>query len=107
MYVRLTWGRLNPGTWDSFEEAYRHTVLEVSDSVPGLRGRMLVRDVENPDAGGTLSLWDSAEAAQAYEQGPRRQDSLPAIQPFFAGDYTVHVCEMRASSGQFDAVNVS
>ena len=106
MYVRMTWGTLNAGTWDSFEEVYRRTVLDTSESVPGLRGRMLVRDVENPNAGGTLSLWDSAEAAQAYEEGPRRHDSLPAIQPFFAGEYSAHVCELRAASGQFDSLTV-
>jgi len=66
MIMRITWGKLRAGSWQEYEEAYRATVA--GKEVPGLRGRWLAQDVHDPDGGFAVSLWESLEAMQVYEQ---------------------------------------
>jgi len=62
--------------------------------VPGLRGRWLAQDVQDPDGGFAASVWDSLEAMQAYEQSAVfRQEMQPTLQPSFVGEYTTYRCE--------------
>jgi heme-degrading monooxygenase HmoA len=92
--MRITWGKLQPGKWSEFEQAYRATV--VGKEVKGLRGRWLAQDVNDPDGGFSMSLWDSLEDMQAYEQSAFfQQEALPELQPFFVGEYTTHRCDVK------------
>lgn len=90
MYMRIVWGRVHPGQWEQFEETYK-TVLR-RERVDGLKGRWLVRDIANPDAGYSVSLWETREAMARYETTPFfRKTVLPALQPFFANEFaTTH-----------------
>lgn len=94
MHARITWGRVKPGEWDAYEEAYRRELLAAARP-EGLRGRLLVRDTEDRDSGGTVSLWDSEEALRAYEQGELRARILPELEQHFAGEFHTHCCEVR------------
>jgi heme-degrading monooxygenase HmoA len=102
MHIRVTWGRVQPGRWDDYEAAYRTVVAEGEQRVPGLRGRMLLRDAADPDSGGTLSLWEDEAAARAYEQGQLRTRVLPQLEQFFTGSFVTHVCELRLARGLLD-----
>lgn len=96
MIMRMTWGKLRSGTWDEFEQAYRATV--VGEEVKGLRGRWLAQDANDPDGGFAVSLWETADDMQAYEQSDFFQEkALPALQPFFAGEYTTYRCDVKYS----------
>jgi heme-degrading monooxygenase HmoA len=65
-------------------------------TVAGLRGRWLVQDVQDPDGSFAVSLWDSLEAMQAYEQSAVfRQEIQPTLQPFFVGEYTTYRCDVK------------
>ena len=66
MIMRITWGKLRAGCWQEFEQAYQATVA--GKEVPGLRGRWLAQDMHDPDGGFSVSLWETREAMQAYEQ---------------------------------------
>ena len=57
MIMRITWGKLRAGTWQEYEQAYHATVA--GKEVPGLRGRWLAQDVNDPDGGFSVSLWDT------------------------------------------------
>lgn len=94
MHARITWGKVKPGHWDAYEEIYRRETL--ADGRPqGLRGRVLVRDTDDPDSGGTISLWETEEDLRAYEQGELRARVLPLMQEHFSGDFHTHSCEVR------------
>ena len=94
MIMRITWGKLRAGSWQAYEQAYRATVAD--KVVPGLRGRWLAQDVQDPDGSFAVSVWDSCEAMHAYEQSAVfRQEMHPTLQPFFVGEYTTHRCEVR------------
>jgi heme-degrading monooxygenase HmoA len=94
MIMRITWGKLRSGTWQEFEQAY-HTVV-VGKAVKGLRGRWLAQDSNDPDGGFAVSLWETQEDMQAYEQSDAFQRQiLPALQPFFVGEYTTYRCDVK------------
>jgi len=95
MRVRIIYGKLKPGTWDAYEAAYKEAMGKAG-RVPGLRARWLTRDVDNPDAGYSISLWESEATMRAYEGGDLLKSTiLPSLTPFFLGDYTTTHCEMR------------
>jgi heme-degrading monooxygenase HmoA len=69
MFLRISWGALKPGTWEDYEATHQRVVPGIGE-VEGLRGRIVARDVDRPDTGYSISLWDSLEEMQSYEQGP-------------------------------------
>ena len=94
MIMRITWGKLRAGCWQEYEKAYRMAVAD--HRVPGLWGRWLAQDVQDPDGGFAVSLWDSLEALQAYEQSAVfKQEIQPTLQPFFVGEYTTYRCDVK------------
>ena len=42
MIMRITWGKLRPGSWNEFERTYNATVAVKGRTVKGLRGRWLL-----------------------------------------------------------------
>ena len=101
MMLRIIHGKLKPGTWDSYERAYKD-VMTKAGKIPGLRGRWLAHAVDDPDAGYTMSLWENEAAMRSYENGEILQTTiLSRLNPFFSGDYTTTRCEVRFAE-EFD-----
>lgn len=99
MFLRVIQGRLKPGTWDAFEKAYLEATAKAG-SVPGLCGRWLTRDIDNPDSGTTISLWASEEALAAYEASDALKNTIqPKLTPFFSGDYRTSRSTVRYAEG--------
>jgi len=95
MMLRIIHGRLKPGTWESYERAYRDVTAAVG-KIPGLKGRWLAHAVDDPDAGYTMSLWENEAAMSSYENGEVLQKTiLPRLKPFFSGEYATTRCEVR------------
>lgn len=95
MRVRIIYGRLRPGTWDEYEQAYKEVMSEAGQ-IPGLRARWLTRDVDDPDAGYSISLWEDEAAMRTYESSDLLKNAiLPKLIPYFSGEYTTTHCEMR------------
>ena len=101
MRLRIIDGKLKPGTWDSYERAYKD-VMTKAGKITGLRGRWLARAVDDLDAGYTLSLWENESAMRAYESGDfLLKTVLPQLKPFFSGEYETTRCEVRFAE-EFD-----
>lgn len=97
MHARISWGKIQPGQWDAFENAFK-TAVGKAGPQPGLKGRLLFRDSNDPDAGFTLSIWASEAEMTAYENSPTmKEEVLPEIEKFFTGEYTTTNVEMRYS----------
>ena len=97
MLMRIIHGKLKPGSWNAYEAAYKEAVAEAGE-IAGLRARWLMRDVDDPDSGYTLSLWESEAALQRYENSKLLQTTfLPKLQPFFSGEYSIKHCEVRVT----------
>ena len=58
MFMRIIWGKILPGQWDAFETAFKKA-LETRGKPKGLQGQWLIRDENDPDAGYSISQWDS------------------------------------------------
>jgi heme-degrading monooxygenase HmoA len=96
MIMRMTWGKLRPGSWDNFEKTYRATVAAKGQEIKGLKGRWLLQDSQDKDTGFAVSLWENMADMQAYEQSDVYQkEFLPALQPFFVGDYKTYRTEVK------------
>jgi heme-degrading monooxygenase HmoA len=101
MMLRVIHGRLKPGTWDSYERAYRGVIAEVG-KIPGLKGRWLAHAVNDADAGYSMSLWENEAAMRSYENSEILEKTiLPRLKPFFSGDYTTTRCDVRVAE-EFD-----
>ncbi len=95
MFIRIIWGKVRLGQWPEFERAYKQG-LALSGTVKGLKGRWLAEDVDDRDAGFSISLWDSDADMRAYATSPLFKDKvIPLVQPFFVGEYKETVCEVR------------
>jgi quinol monooxygenase YgiN len=94
MVIRITWGRLRAGAWNEFERTYRANVVE-SKTVQGLRGRLLVQDSTDNDAGFAISLWENPADMDTYEHSERYEKLMALLEPFFVGEYKTHRCEVK------------
>jgi heme-degrading monooxygenase HmoA len=94
MHARITWGAVKPGHWEAYEEAYRRELV-AAERPDGLRGRLLLRDTDEPDSGGTVSLWETEADLRAYEAGELRARVLPVLEEHFSGEFHTHCCEVR------------
>jgi heme-degrading monooxygenase HmoA len=99
MFLRVISGKLKPGTWVEFEQAYEKAT-EDAGPVEGLCGRWLTRDLEDPDSGTTISLWTSEEAMRDYEASSLLKTKIQSkLDPFFTGQYRVSRSVVRRAEG--------
>jgi len=93
MIMRVTWGKIRPGYWDQYEALWKANAAK-SATVEGLKGRWLLHDNDTKDAGYSLSLWDSAEAYEAYS---KQVGWNKEMQDCFVGQYVSTVCDVRGA----------
>ncbi len=94
MHMQIVWGKILPGQWDAFEAAYKKATAG-HGGVNGPKGRWLLRDRNDPDAGYSVSLWESEADMKAFWESPQRKEGMEMVQPFFANQYTVTQCDVR------------
>jgi heme-degrading monooxygenase HmoA len=95
MVIRITWGKLQAGTWGEFERTYRANVITKGKNIKGLKGRWLAQDSDDKDTGFAVSLWDNLSDMKAYEQSPLYREIMAPLQPFFVGEYKTSRCEVK------------
>lgn len=91
MLMRITWGKVRPGLWAAFEEEFHRLADPTSD---GLLGNWLSRDLQDNDSFYTVTLWRNAEAIQAWQDSPARNERAQSLSKYLIGDYSVSVCEV-------------
>jgi heme-degrading monooxygenase HmoA len=96
MQVRIVWGKILPGQWDAFEAAYKKA-MSGRGEVKGLKGQWLLRDQQDPDAGYSISLWESDDDMRAYWDSGKRREITAGTQHFFVNQYTITHCDVRYS----------
>lgn len=94
MFSRISWGKIQDGKWEEFEAAFKDVVAKAGPQ-PGLKGRMLLRDKVDPNAGFTISIWETEQDMKNYENSETMKDLvLPAVEPFFTGEYRTNFVEV-------------
>jgi hypothetical protein len=60
----------------------------------------LVQDVDDPDAGSTISLWATEQALRNYESSDLLKSAITAkLAHFFSGQYETRICRVRFAAG--------
>jgi heme-degrading monooxygenase HmoA len=94
MFMRITWGKLKPGAWNDYEAAYKKVMPRALD-VPGVRGRWLIRDLDEPDAGYSVAMFESEHDMRAFTENAEVRAAIrAAFEPFHTGEYTTKHCEV-------------
>lgn len=96
MIFRIGRGHIKPGGWDAYERAFHEHLIE-GEWPAGLRGRWLVRDLNDENGGWTIGLWDDVESIEAWQASDGFASAQEAFRPYFVGDYQAQVGEVRAS----------
>lgn len=96
MYARVAWGRLKPDAWAEYEELFTRLVVPKTAELPGLVRRLLLRSVDEPDEGISVSLWNDLAALRAYRTGDLyRSELVPALNHVFNNDWWSKEYELR------------
>jgi len=98
MYARVVCGKINSGMWDEYERGYDKTVVPKSQQIKGFRGRRLMRGVEDPNEGISITLWETKEDMESYAKSSERQDRAKEAERLYAGDYWVKHFEIKVST---------
>ena len=100
MFMRITWGKVKSGQWQGYEEAYKKGTALTRDA-KGLKGRYLVQDVDDQDAGYSITLWESEADMRDYRNDKTfKEQVLPLVQPFWVDHYEVKFCRVKLKDGQ-------
>ncbi len=95
MHVMVVWGKLRLGTWDQYEHFYRERVAGSTNNIKGLRERQLLRSIEDPDEGMSVSMWDTLEELLSYERSEQRQMLAKEAEHLYRGEFWVKHFEVR------------
>ena len=95
MFARVAWGKVKPGTWEEYERLYHDEILPGTRNIKGLHLRELLRGTDDPDEGISLTLWESREDLDAYEQSDLYQRLVDRARAFYVGEFWVKHFDVR------------
>jgi heme-degrading monooxygenase HmoA len=94
MFMRIVWGKILPGKWDEFEAAFT-AAMAARGALKGMKEHWLARDQNDPDAGYSITLWDSEGDMRAFWESPQRKQVMAPLEPFYVNQFTTTHCEVR------------
>ena len=92
--VRITRGKVHPGTWDEYVGALRQTIASAG-KVEGLLSRTLAQELDDPDAGYAISLWEGLQYIERYEKLEATKQQRAKLHKFYTGEYRTSLCEVK------------
>jgi heme-degrading monooxygenase HmoA len=95
MFARVAWGKVKPGTWEEYEQVYHDAIVPETRPLKGLVFRELLRGVDDPTEGISLTLWESQEDLEAYERSDLYQTLVDRARAFYVGEFWVKHFEVR------------
>ena len=95
MFARVAWGKVKPGTWGDYEQLYHDEILPDTRDLTGLVFRELLQGADDPSEGISLTLWQSREDLDAYEQSDLYKQITERARAFYAGEFWVKHFEVR------------
>jgi heme-degrading monooxygenase HmoA len=99
MFIRISWGRIQPGKWDEYERRFDKLVATQTEA-GGPKRRLLVRDLDEPDAGFAISIFETEQEMRAWGVDPAARERVQAeMADIYIGDYRIRQCEVRREIG--------
>jgi heme-degrading monooxygenase HmoA len=95
MFMRTVHLRLDPNRLLELRQMYPAVIIAELSHTPGCLYAGLLQSVDHPDIGISLTLWNSAADAEAYERSGAYQKLLAQSRPYLAEtpDWTVHMSD--------------
>jgi heme-degrading monooxygenase HmoA len=56
------------------------------------------KDQNDPDAGYSISQWESEEDMRAFWDSKKRGEAMAVLQPFYVNQFTITNCAVRITS---------
>jgi heme-degrading monooxygenase HmoA len=97
-YLRLSWGKLIPGSWDQFEKHYQEQVAPKVNTVKGLQIRALLPSTDTPDEGLSLTMWETPEDMSNYERSGEIRANVSQVEHLFTGEYWIKHFEIVSAA---------
>ena len=99
MFMRINWGKIKPGSWEEYEKRYIRVADEQQQASGGPVARWLLRDMDDPDAGYAVSLWNTEQDLRNYSSSPETRKKIEAeFGELFTGEFSTKLCEVRHST---------
>ena len=98
MFARVLCGKVKPGMWDDYERYYNEKVVPPTQKMKGFQERRLLRSLDNPDEGISISVWKTREDLENYVRSIERQGIVLEGEKLFAGEYSVRGFEIKIST---------
>ena len=98
MHVRIVWGKIRRGMWEDYKKWYTEKVIPSTEGAKGLQGRRLVRSVDDPDEGISVTFWGNLEDMNAYERSEIRAQVSREAEHLYAGEYWIRHFEQEYAS---------
>lgn len=98
MFVRIAWGKVKEGAWSEYERRYLDQ-NPVSEQPQGLQRRTLVRSVDDPDEGISITFWETREDSEAYRSSPQYERHVENMEDVFIGEWWTKTYEIRYDTG--------
>jgi heme-degrading monooxygenase HmoA len=99
MFMRVSWGRIKEGQWQEYENRFKK-LAAANVAQGGPTKRWLVRDMDDPDAGFAISVFDTEAELRAWSDNPQaRKRMKQEMADLYVGDYRVRNCEVRHQTG--------
>ena len=95
MFARVAWGKVKPGTWQAYEQVYHDEILPDTRNIRGLVFRELLQGTDDPNEGISLTLWESREDLDAYEQSDLYNTLVDHARAYYVGEFWVKHFEVR------------
>lgn len=84
MYMRVVQANVNPQKITGFQKVYNKEIIPELQEVAGCLCARLMQSTENQDEFVSMTLWDTQEHVEAYEQSGLFQKLLDKAKPFFS-----------------------
>ena len=94
MYMRIVWGKIVPGKWNEFENAFK-AAMQVRGEPKGLKHHWLARDQNDANAGYSITMWDSEQDMKQFWDSEKRKQVMAPLEPFYVNQFTTTNCEVK------------
>lgn len=98
MVARVLSCKVKPGMWDEYERYYNEKVVPPTQKMKGFRERRLLRSIDNPEEGVSISVWETREDLENYVRSIERQTIVREAEKLFAGGYSIRDFEIKIST---------
>jgi heme-degrading monooxygenase HmoA len=98
MFARVLCGKVKPGMWDEYERYYNEKIVAPTQNMKGFKERRLMRSLDDPDEGISISVWETMADLENYVKSVERQTIVREAEKLFADGYSVRVFDIKISA---------